>query len=202
MPKAKNPDFIDWRNSQAKVIVLKDLETGVVPLEEDKASAEEVWNTYYVNQPEFITVGFEQFKLRFKDHRKQIQKKQGHQRQQMDILKRDRQLKPANLRDERGRKVFYLTEAAEKLRQDVANEVHRTMTMTELFLSRDIYHEDEWDEQYFAARVRQEVATQKFKYYLEWKRAKKARKKGLAPDGYQLEESSDDEEEDSSVGSY
>ena len=115
----------------------------------------------------------------------------------MEILERDRALKPAAVRDGRGRKVFYLTEAAKQLKEDVAAELHLAMPMKEFFRSRDVCHDDEWDLDYFAARVRQEVATQKFQYYLEWKRAKKEREKGLEPNGQELEESSDDEDETS-----
>jgi hypothetical protein len=44
MPGTNNPDWTDWRNSQARQMILDDLE--VTPLDEEQASAEDAWNIY------------------------------------------------------------------------------------------------------------------------------------------------------------
>ena len=50
------------------------------------------------------------------------------------------------------------------------------MAFWELHQSKDEYKE--WEFKHFCRRVRQEIRSQKWLYYLEWKRAKKALKRG------------------------
>ena len=52
MPKPKNPDYIDWRKSQAKKVIITDLEDGVLPADETPVSSEQAWDMYK-NLPAF-----------------------------------------------------------------------------------------------------------------------------------------------------
>eukprot|EP00957_Ditylum_brightwellii_P070087 5323309-Ditylum_brightwellii.AAC.1 len=46
MPKSKNPDWIDWRNSAPKEIILEDLEPGGFLFGKDDMPASVVWEHY------------------------------------------------------------------------------------------------------------------------------------------------------------
>jgi hypothetical protein len=41
MPRSRNPDYIDWRKSQAKNIIISDLEDGVLSAYETAVSSEQ-----------------------------------------------------------------------------------------------------------------------------------------------------------------
>ena len=164
--------WVDWRKAKARMILLKDLEDDVLPLEEDEWSTEEAWD-HYQNLPEFASVPFDQFKERLKSHRDQVKRKKTHIQAQLVALQHDRALHPQNLYDRRGKKVFCYSDAKAKLEQDVADEKHLDMSAEELFLSRVEYHGDVWTLPDFRKRLAQEVSRQKFFYYLQCKRAKK-----------------------------
>ena len=74
MSKQKAP-IIDWRRSDAKKVLLKDLEEGRLTLEATEVSAEQAWANYRHRQ-EFNNVQFNQFKARLKDHREQVKRRQ------------------------------------------------------------------------------------------------------------------------------
>jgi hypothetical protein len=65
---------VDWRKSDARAIVLRHLEEGLLSLDENEVSAETAWRMFK-EKPQFKHVEFDQFKLRLRDHRKQIQNK-------------------------------------------------------------------------------------------------------------------------------
>ena len=45
MPQ-RRPEFIDWARSEAKMILLRDLELGTLSLDASHVSAEEAWLSY------------------------------------------------------------------------------------------------------------------------------------------------------------
>jgi hypothetical protein len=55
MPTSKNPDYFDWQNSQAKMVIMSDLEDGWLPTDEQtKVSAKDAWKVYQnAHIPEF-----------------------------------------------------------------------------------------------------------------------------------------------------
>jgi hypothetical protein len=69
MPRSKNPDYIDWQKSQAKNVIISDLEDGVLSAYETAVSSEQAWDVYK-NLPEFKDVCFKQLKEGLKDHHK------------------------------------------------------------------------------------------------------------------------------------
>jgi hypothetical protein len=55
MPRSKNPDYIDWWKSQAKNVIISDLEDGVLSAYETAVWSEQAWDVYK-NLPEFKDV--------------------------------------------------------------------------------------------------------------------------------------------------
>lgn len=172
MPKlARQECFIDWKNSEAKTVLLKDLHEGVLPLEEHDVSAEDAWNTCYVNLPEFANVNFDQFKRQLKAHRKQVkEKKQGADSQEAALL-HDRLLYPEKSHYTIGRRIFRMSPAAPLLQADVQNGHHHQLTPSALKASRPEY--GEWELKIFTQRIYQAERRVKFINYLEWKRQQK-----------------------------
>jgi hypothetical protein len=67
----KNPKYIDWRTSEAKNTIMRDLADGWLTADETKLSAEKAWEVYQsADLPAFQGVCFQQFKERLADHRK------------------------------------------------------------------------------------------------------------------------------------
>ena len=156
---------------------MEHLEEGILSLENEPITAEVAWE-YYRHQDEFRDEGvvFEQFKGALKRHREAVKKKKWHLTDQMAALEHDTQFMSINTHDQKGNKKFYGTEAHRLLKQDVQDERHISLGVEDLFWSRDEYCLDEWGLPEFKRRVKQEAATQKFFYYMEVKRAKKADK--------------------------
>jgi hypothetical protein len=73
--KSTTPINIDWIHSEAKKVILADLMDGHLSLDENVVSAETAFQVYKARRLEaFADVGFDQFKLRLKDHRDQVSK--------------------------------------------------------------------------------------------------------------------------------
>ena len=180
MPRSTNPAFIQWASSKSKQILMDDLENGVIPLEEDVITAEIAWDTIYRHAEEFIEerVVFEQFKPALKRHRKAVAKKQRHLRAQMSALEHDTQFMHHDAFNKRGVKIFHGTHAHALLKEDIAEEKHIEMGVAGLYWWREEYwnDNDKWDLTFFKRRVRQEICLQKFNYYMDVKRANKAKK--------------------------
>lgn len=62
---------IDWRNSEARKILLNDLERDVLSLDGQDVTAEVAWEKTYKKMNAFANVPFKQFKARLADHRAQ-----------------------------------------------------------------------------------------------------------------------------------
>jgi len=172
MPESTNPDWIDWRNSEARQIILEDLEEGILPLDANEVSAERAWD-FYRHLPEFVGPGvvFSQFKERLKDHRKQVKRRQDQSRRESQALAHDRQLYPRQMHNHRGEPVFDLSNAKQLLHDDVKDKKHLSMTPSELQRTRREYMIFKPNK--FKHRIYQEVRRQKFIFYLELKRAEK-----------------------------
>ena len=179
MPRSKNPNYIDWAKSRSKKIVMDDLESGVLPLDDESVPASVAWEHYSV-LPEFIQerVIYAQFEGALKRHRKAVSKRKRHFAEQLSALEHDTQFFYGGTHNRRGVKIFYGTEAHNLLKQDIKEGKHTTLGVEGLYYSRDEYcEEDDWDVAFFRRRVRQEDLTQKFHYYMDVQRAKKERQK-------------------------
>lgn len=202
MPRRTKTDWIDWRKSEAREVILDDLESGRLPLDADVVSAEEAWEEMYFPMPEFQNIMFSQFKARLKDHRKQVLRRKGSHEVFLEAFRHDMELRRQGFLpgerpyDQRGELMFVHSAAQPYLKQDVSDELHKNMTSEELHESRGEYME--WPLYHFRRRLRQEISTQKYLYYLEWKRAQKQLKRGQKDkdQGEDSEEENNDEDGD------
>ena len=166
MPKE---GWIDWRNSDARVVLLHDLEARVLPLD---WSAEEAWQIYSTDGI-FIQEGvvFEQFKARLADHCKQVGRDHKQRDFEEQALIHDRAMYERATKNQWGQPVFDLSDAKPLLQGDVERKLHELMTPAQLQKTRPEYAP--FQPRIFRHRVYQEVRRQKFLFYLEEKRLKK-----------------------------
>jgi hypothetical protein len=164
-----------WRNSKARLILISDLETHVLPLHDKETPAEVAWNQVYKLLPAFADVPFAKFEAHLKAHRQQVSKRHENSLAEEMALAHDRQLHPRKTHNHRGEPVFDLSPAKYFLREDVKNKLHTTMSSLKLQESRPEYVD--FKRRKFKDRVYQEVRRQKFYHYLELQRAKKFEEK-------------------------
>ena len=86
-------------------------------------------------------------------------------------LAHDRTLYPRQTHNHRGQPVFDLSPAKQRLQEDVKNNLHTTMSSSELQATRPEYRN--LNPNKFKDRIPQEVRRQKFLHYLELERSKK-----------------------------
>ena len=174
MPPSKNPDWIDWRNSAAREIMLEDLQPGDILYEQPKASAQKLFE-YYKHFPEFKKVVFSQLEARLKSYRKNASERVARSRLEAKWLQHDRSIYPRQSKNERGEPVFDLHPEAKKyLERDVKEGKHLQMSAAELQASRNAYRP--FKKNIFKDKIRQEERRQKFINYLEEKRSKQRTK--------------------------
>ena len=166
------PGNIDWRHSEAKEIILSDLETGLLPLEASDVSAREAWDLVYSHLPAFITpaVPYSQFVNRLRDHRRQVKRAKQRSLRELQVLRQERQLFPRETHNQRGEPVFDLSPAKPLLRDDIKMKRHEGMTPSEFQQTRPEYKQ--FKKTKFKFRIYQEIRRQKFVNYLESKQAK------------------------------
>ena len=138
MPASTNPDCIDWRNSPCKVIIMNDLRSGLLPVDEEEVSAEEAWE-HCSNLPDFVGLGviFDQFKKRLADHRKQVGARVKRAMWDSAACEHDILKHPHPSHNHRGQRNFHLSPAEKLLREDVRAGHHLGLCPSELQLTRD-----------------------------------------------------------------
>ena len=166
----RKPGTIDWTNSESKQIVLDDLEAGVISMD-NTDTAEALYYGMYQYSPEFIAekVLFEQFKVRLKDHRKQLQRKSNSTQLEMAALAHDRLLFPKKTHNEKGEKIFYWTEGMKLLKQDIDDGLHLKMTPSQLQKMRPVEY-GEFSPKIFGRRIRQAIRKKRL---INWKNDKR-----------------------------
>jgi hypothetical protein len=122
MVRRKN--WIDWKKSDARAIILEDLELGILPIDAAELSAEEAWEEAYQNMAEFVNVVFSQFEARLRDHRRRAKEQVHRSARESEALAHDRGLFPRQMANIRGEPVFDLAPAKQLLRLDVAAGTH------------------------------------------------------------------------------
>ena len=175
MPQSKNPNFIQWRSSQAKAIVLEDLKNGKLPLNEKKVSAKQAWTVYH-ELPEFKGVCYKKFKDRLSDHRRAVQKQKSQYEREELAFQHDRIIHPRDeTHDRRGKLIFSHHPASNLLCQDLKNGAYPRMTPSELRNSRPEYKL--FSLQVFKERIYQEICLKKFCNWYDSKCKKKEEEK-------------------------
>ena len=167
MPRQRRAGWVNWRKSEARAVIMQDLEDGVLPVDENACSAEDAFQIYR-QYAQFAGIKFDQFKERLKGHREQLQKLHERSNLEAEALACDRQLYPRNTHNQRGEPVFDLSEAKYLLREDVKDKKHTTVTAEALRQSRPQYRV--FESEIFRRRIKQEVRRQEFVYYLSLKR--------------------------------
>jgi hypothetical protein len=169
MASATPPEkFIDWRKSYAKLIIVSDLEKGILPADENDFSPEDLWECCYKHVEAFQLVPFRQFQARLNDHRQQHILRVEKAQEEEIALVHDRELHPQQTHNRRGELVFNMTPAKAKLREDVKNKKHTTMKPALLQESNRTYWP--FKPKTFKERIYQEVCLQKYYHYLQKKR--------------------------------
>jgi hypothetical protein len=169
---SKTKGWIIWRKSDARAMILEDLEPGGVLIGMDHLSAEDVWE-YYRKEPQFKLVVFSQFEARLKDHRKQAGDARKMAKRDALAVVHDRSLYQRHPHNKRGELVFDMHPAKHLLRTDVKDKVHETMGPSALQKTRPEYML--FKQEIFQHRIYQEIRHQKFLHYLALKRAKQRR---------------------------
>ena len=150
-----------WRTSKAKLILVADLESKLLPLHETEMSAEVAWNKIYKDLPEFKDiVTFDQFRKYLNDHRKQVKKTFTHTEIQEEALAHDRKLYRRKTHNDRGELVFDFSTAKALLQLDVKNKLHTFLSLSELQATRPEY--GLFKKSKFKERIVQEVRRQNF----------------------------------------
>ena len=183
--KPKNPNWVKWKNSDPRCILIEDLVSGILSLDNKEVSAEEAWELMYKHMAEFVDVPFDQFKARLKDHRSQVKKDLGRAQYEEDCLIHDRRLFPRKLTNRRGELVFDVHPAKELLRHDINAEKQLQNTPKLLWKSRPEYQE--FDMNIFRNRIYQEKRRRRFLNYLQHKREEKKELLRCKPPVYEYE---------------
>jgi hypothetical protein len=160
--------WIKWKGSTQRRILIEDLVSGMMPLEDDEVSANEAWTTYYSHLEEFKDVPMEQFRERVTAHREQVSGQLGISILEESHYLHHRMLHPRRTTDDRGQLVFDLHPAKLLLRDDVANNRHVGLRPSQLWSKRDEYQE--FDKRIFKERIYQEIKRTKFINWMEMKR--------------------------------
>ena len=169
----RRDDWIDWKSSETKAIILHDLVNGILPLTEEGLNASEAWEQYYKHLDEVVQEGvvYSQFEARLKDHRAKLGAEFRRAREEKAALEHDRALFPRQTCNHHGRLVFDMHPAKKLLRRDVLNGRHANITPSQL---RELEPEyKEFDKTEFKRRLYQEIRYNKFLNYLEKKRQDK-----------------------------
>lgn len=174
MPKSTNPQYIDWTNSEARIVLMEDLVSGTLPLDHREVSPAEAF-AYYKEQPAFKgLVCYEQFKSNLSRHRRDLLKNKSKSKEGELAIIHDRELYPSTTHNSNGDLNYKQSKTKELLRVDMAEQKHLSMTPKELKATRPEY--DEFDLHKFTEKIGQEKRYQKYIYYLNDKREEKLQK--------------------------
>jgi len=127
-----------WLHCAAREILLSDLRNGLLSLSEDEMPTETAFS-FYRNFDEFKLVPFKQFERQLKAHREQVAKLVAIALPQEKALVRDREVYPVRQTNRHGKQKFYLTEAAELLRDDIKKDRHAGLTPSQFRATRPEY---------------------------------------------------------------
>jgi hypothetical protein len=171
-PTNEEKGFIPWNKAcEARAIMLRDLQNGDLELTEEEMAAEDAWKFKYSSMAPFRHVPFDQFAKQLEAHRAQVAKENEKLSAAWKAFEHDQALFSRRTHDRRGKLVFDMHPAKLKLREDVKNKVHKSLSPSELLLTRPEYQCFTLDE--FRERVYQEIRLQRFYNYLDMDRTKK-----------------------------
>jgi hypothetical protein len=166
-----------WKNSAARQRLIDDLEGGRLTLSEEQLGPDEAWE-FYRNEPEFVTVAYEKFEDKLREHRLQVSRHKDRSSFEMDALRHDRRLHPRHTHDSQGVPVWDLSEAKPLLKAHIAaglanmlpNDLRASISPSDLRLTREEYQV--FDLRTFTHHIIQEIRLQKYFNYRDDKRTK------------------------------
>jgi hypothetical protein len=167
------PKYIKWIVSEAKKIIIADLEEGI--LDVDAPSAKNAWVECYSKMAEFANALFEQFQKCLADHRIQHQQQLIKATMEEILYERDKLMHARQDRNNHGELVFDLHPAKLLLRDEMERREHDQMTPSDLQATRP----EEYmlfESKKLKERIYQEVNRKKYLFYLELKRVQQGRK--------------------------
>ena len=178
--KPRNPDWITWRNSEARCLLIEDLINSTLPIEESECPKELVWEIYKEEEA-FANVPFDQFKARLRDHYKQVKKDLARSKFEENCLMQDQALFPCGLENFRGELIFDLHPAKDLLWYDIMEKLHVGLKPKDLWRTWAEYQEFELAT--FRGWIYQEICREKFINYLNMKREEKKELSRCKPPG-------------------
>jgi hypothetical protein len=128
----------EWRDSEAKKLLLRDLQDGVI---HDNMPPQAVYHL----QPEYQENEYEQFRDRLNDNRKNMKEKKIRSQVDFKAIQQDSQIHPTATHDQHGGPHWEGSEAQKLLQEDVKTGTDRTMTPLELWESKEAYKEHNKD---------------------------------------------------------
>jgi len=168
MPTNDERGCICWQGSEAGAIIVRDLQNGELPLTEEEMNAEDAWKFKCSMKVASKHVPFKQFEKQLIAHREQVAKDNANLSASLKAFEHDQALFPRRAHNRKGKLVFDVHPAKEKLREDVKNKVHKSLKPTEFQLTRPECQCFTLDE--FRDRICQEIRLQRFHNCLEMKR--------------------------------
>lgn len=172
MSRSENPEYIDWGNSEAKMILMADLHSGELELDWRKFSVKQAGEKYRFHPAFHDIVCYEQFKQNLSNHRRSVKKNLARINLEQEAFEHDRRLYPDTGHNHLGELKYQHSETQELLRDDVASGLHLLMTPSKLRSSRPEY-KAEFGLEKFTQHINQEVRYQKYVYYLDQQRQEK-----------------------------
>ena len=131
----------DWGSSDAKHLIIQDMLDGLVPVHENIKNVKHLFDEMYAHQPEFANFPFDEG--RYKDRIKRLQtvvkRLKWAANYDRECLAEARALYPKQSQGPTGKPLWRDSEAAAKLAEDMANNLHLQMTPKELFETRECY---------------------------------------------------------------
>lgn len=149
----------NWKNSEARRILIEDLQSGFLSLDEAKVPAKEAWEKHYKGLFEFKDVLFSQFEDRLADHREQVEKDHHASIKNEIAYLNSRTVYPRSPLNRNGEPVFDMSPAKDLLRQDIKAGLGKTMTPEEIRSRHSEY--GVFEKSVFHNHVRQEIKRQK-----------------------------------------
>ena len=162
--RSERPDWIQWRHSAARMVLVDDLENGVLALEE---SAEEAWARYKSHR-DFQGTCFEQFQENLETYRTSMKGRRQRSLQQKQALAHDRVICPRKSVNSRGEPVFDMSPAKDLLRSDIKEGRNMGIKPSEFQKTRPEYAA--FKPPIFAGRIDQEIRRNKYINHLQAKR--------------------------------
>jgi hypothetical protein len=160
---------VDWEHSAAKKFLVKDLKSGLIPLEPNNPFPRVLW-AHYSNLVEFADVSKTQFSTNIQNLRKLIKQKKDRSAEEEAALTRDRlHFFPRPPTNHRGEPHWDCSASKPLLSQDIDAGKHNDLEPRELWMTRPEYYQEYPNHAVFRKHIYQEIRTRKFRSYLEFK---------------------------------